>query len=183
MACIERYGEARHLMALFTPDKQYDYCATDSEQLYLGTAPTLFAMAEAYSGAVADSWTMIQLRDLSEYAGCRDKMTLPQIEELARVIRSQYGFMKLTELMRFFLLFKSGRFGRFYGTVDALAVAEALCKFCVYRRNMIGTIERERLQRIAEEKEAEDRKNCITYEEYLRRKRAAEQALQHECTS
>lgn len=160
-------------MTLFTPARQHDYCATDDERLYTGTAPTLFVMAEAYGPAVADSWTEIQLRDLSEYAGCRDKLSLQQIEELARVIRSQYGFLKLTELMRFFLLFKSGRFGRFYGSVDALAVAEAIGKFCVMRRDIINVIERERRQRIAEQEEAEHRKHCITYEEHLRRQRLA----------
>lgn len=175
LACLERYGSAQNILTIFSPSRQHVYCTKDDERLYLGSAPTLFAMAEAYGADVADSWTMIQLRDLSEYAGAREKMTLAQIEELSRVIRSQYGFLKLTELMRFFLLFKSGRFGRFYGSVDTLAVAEAIGKFCVLRREIVGVLERERQQRIAEEEEREHRKHCITYEEHLRRMRAEQE--------
>ena len=46
--------------------------------------------------------------------------------------------------MVFFYKLKAGTYGRFYGTVDPIAVSNALIEFTAYRRAQIESYERER---------------------------------------
>lgn len=70
-----------------------------------------------------------------------------QIEEVARVIISEFYYMKLSEIMLFFAYFKAGRYGNFYGCVDPLVITTALQRFKTERMQWII-----RLEQIAEEK-------------------------------
>lgn len=92
-------------------------------------APSLVRVARTYGKNVAESWLEIQIFDLGEYAGVKEKPENTQIEQCARTIISQYGYLKVTELMVFFVRFKAGIYGRFYGAVDVLAITTALNDF------------------------------------------------------
>lgn len=70
--------------------------------------------------------------------------------------------------MLFIYRFKAGRYGRFYGSVDPLVIVESLRKFCEERSYAYDKHDAE----IREQREKEDSKNAITYEEYLKRKEA-----------
>lgn len=113
---------------------------------------------------------MLQVKDLSEYCGCRDKMEVAQIIQLSDVVMAQFGYLKLTELMYFFVLFKSGRFGRFYGSVDALVIAAALREFERLRYETLDRIERERREEERCRQAEIDRAKAITWEQYLKMK-------------
>ena len=103
-------------------------------------------MTEAYGENITETWLEIQLRDLSEFAGCKDKLSIQQIEQIAKVIILEFSFMKATELMHFFILFKSGKFGKFYGSVDGLVITEALQEFREMRREKLWALEQKRQQ-------------------------------------
>ncbi|MDR1623954.1 MAG: hypothetical protein LBS04_03170 [Tannerellaceae bacterium] len=45
--------------------------------------------------------------------------------ELAGLIRTEYPFLKASEVLLFFHRLKCGRYGRFYGVVDALFITSA----------------------------------------------------------
>lgn len=142
---------------------QYRYCG-DLERCYLGTAPTLTGVANGYGSSVAETWLEIQLQQVSEFSGCKDKMSVDAIQETARQVMFSYGYLKVTELMHFMVIFKGGRFGKFYGAVDPMAIMEALGRYVrEVRPAMIDGFESERRR----EKAAEDRKKAITWERYV----------------
>ena len=133
---------------------QYRYCA-DVGRCFTGHAPSLGLLKQAYGGHIAESWLEIQLRDLSEFSGCKDKLSLRQIEDTAKVIIAEFDYLKVSELMLFFVQFKAGRYGRFYGAVDGLVITQALQEFCAYRRDVL---ERHRRQ---QEKEAREKQRAL----------------------
>ena len=146
--CIERYGAATQLLATFNADHQQAY-TRDIVRALRGDAPSLGTIAVAYGRDIPKAWIVPQLVDLCKYTGCPGKLNQFQLNSLAGVIQQNWGHFKLTELMLFFQMFKSGRFGRFYGTVDGLIITEALQEFSKWRHQRITEIEREeqRLQR------------------------------------
>ena len=162
VSCIKAYGEADKFLMVFNPDNQYRYCR-EIDRCYTGTAPTIKVLSEAYGERVSESWLMIQLNDLSEFAGCKEKMSINQIEQVAKVILLEFGYLKVTELMHFFVLFKSGKFGKFYGAVDGLVITEALQEFTRLRSERLWRIYQEREQAERASRNSED---TITYDEW-----------------
>lgn len=126
--CLSRYGSQVEFMTTFNPDRQVAYCK-DIRRCLTGNAPTLKTLAETYGQGGAESWLMVQLSDLSEFCGTKEKMSAKQVEELSRVVCSQFPGLKASEIMLFCLQYKSGKFGRFFGSVDALTVAYSLRQF------------------------------------------------------
>lgn len=162
---VERYGRREDFLALFNPDMQYEYCK-DIERCYMGTAPTLGMVRGAYGENVAETWLEVQLKDLSEFAGCKEKLSVQQIEQIAKVIMLNFYFLKVTEVMHFFILFKGGRFGRFYGAVDGLVVTEALQDFCRLRDGWMERFIRQHESVELARLEAEHARDAMTFEEW-----------------
>lgn len=128
-----RYGtDCSKILSAFNPSKQVAFCR-DEQRCYFGKAPSLGVMRLAYGHNVAESWMQIQLNDLAEFSGCKGKLNERQITELASIIISKYGYLKLTEFMLFFQKFKRGEYGIFYGNVDPMKILEAFPKFCEER--------------------------------------------------
>ena len=109
------------------------------------------------------AWLAPQLFDLSEFCGCKDKISEFQIEQCAAIIANTYFYLKVTELMLFFYRFKQGRYGRFYGAVDPLVITTSLRDFIIERNDEYFMHE----QKEREAKERESMKNAISYQEYL----------------
>lgn len=142
-AAIERYGTAENLLATFNPDNQIRF-TRDLARAYRGDAPALVTITQGWGEGVTRAWLVAQLSDLDEYAGTRSKMNLRQTVQLAEIIMEQWGWLKVTELMHFFVQYKAGRYGHFYGTTDPLAITEAIRKFISDREGIIADIERKR---------------------------------------
>lgn len=155
------------LLRSFNPDTQV-VCAEQGDRCFVGLAPTLREVRIAYNGIVAESWLEIQLRDLSEFAGCRDKMSNAQIVGTAQTIILHYGFLKITELMVFFQQFKAGLYGKFFGVVDGLVITEALQGFMKFRAEKLRSIETARLKE-AEQLRAQERERQLAAGELLTR--------------
>lgn len=166
---LEKYGSSNEFLITFNPEMQYKYCK-DIERCFLGNAPTLDRVSQAYREEVTESWLAIQLRDLSEFAGCRSKMSTVQIDSLAKVIILNFSFLKVTELMFFFVQFKSGKYGKFYGAVDGLVITEALQEFVKGRNELIWKLEQNKQQKDLEAKREEWKRKAVSYEEYKRMK-------------
>lgn len=126
----------------------------------MGKAPTLSVVNEAFGKNITETWLAIQIRNLSEFSGVKDKIDTTQIDMLAKVIIATFHYLKVTELMHFFLLFKSGKFGKFFGAVDGLVITEALQIFCKERNEKIWQYEeaerkrKEEIEREQHDKEA-----------------------------
>lgn len=140
---MERYGDRMNFLATFNPDLQVK-AAQDVERCFLGNAPTLASINMAYGKATAQMWLVPQLENLSEYCGCKDKLTIPQLEECARIIATEFYYLKVSELLLFFHRFKSGRYGRMYGSVDPLVITTSLRDFVRERGNEIDRYEKSR---------------------------------------
>lgn len=169
---VERYGSSTQLLSTFNPSMQQKYCANE-DRCITGSAPRLSSVRDGWGRDVAILWLSIQLRDLSEYAGCKDKMSIHQMEDLAGVILSEYGGLKLTEVMLFFHRFKAGAYGSFYGSVDAMVVASALKEFKAQRDNKLYAIHQKQMQEAKLKQEQEHSQKIVSYEEYLRLKATA----------
>lgn len=149
----------------FSPDKQVTYCR-DESRCYFGTAPSIKLIQEAYGQNTAESWMEIQLRNLSEFAGCKDKLTLEQITELAAMMIEDYPHYKLTEFMLFFQRFKRCEYGKFYGAVDPMVILQALAIFNEERERRI---EQRNQTKREEEKKVQDKEDQELRQRYTNR--------------
>lgn len=115
-----------------------------------------------YGKATSLAWLVAQLLDLSEYFGGKGKLSEAQLLENAKVINSKYYFLKVTELMVFFLRFKQGEYGEFYGSADPIKIMTALKSFLNERATALDRIASEERKKEREE----HAKSAVSYEEY-----------------
>lgn len=141
------------------------------DRCFVGDAPSIGRVEKTYTNETAVSWIAIQLWNLSEYAGAKDKLRKDQIEVVASVILNEYRYLKITELMYFFFLWKSGRFGKFYGVVDPIQITESLQEFVKIRKREIERIEKEEYEkkrkREYEERQEMERRGELVGIEYF----------------
>ena len=167
MTLKEAHGDRAQFLVTFNPDYQKKICHNKRE-CHLGNYPTLARMKNEYGDNMPFAWLLPQLYDLSEYCGCKEKLKGRPLEQCADVIAAEYYFLKISELMLFFHYFKSGRYGRFYGSVDPIVITSSLLDFIRERNHLITLYEQEQ----RELREAEERKANppISWEEYCRMK-------------
>ena len=120
MAVRQQFGTRENFLQAFNPSLQIG-AARNPDRAYFGKAPTLGLLKKTYGDNAATMWLLPQLYDLCEYTGAK-KMDVQQATMLAEVIAQQYGCLKVSELLLFFFRFKTGVYGRFYGTVDPLVI-------------------------------------------------------------
>lgn len=138
-----------------------------SQECFFGNYPTLTEINIAYHKNMATSMLMSQINDLSEYCGCKGKVSDRQSEQCAEIIVLNYPYLKISELALFFAWFKAAKYGQFYGSVDPLVITSALRTFVNHDRND-AYFKHESI--LNEQKQEEAKKNCISWEEYCKRK-------------
>lgn len=158
-----RYGPLENFLRAHNPSTQLAVCENSSDCIF-GDHPTLATVRAAYGYNAPIAWLVPQLYNLSEYCGCKDKLNSSQLEELAGILTANYYWLKVSEMMLFFHRFKSGMYGRFYGSIDPLVIMSSMRTFVGERNVEIDRHEREESAR----RLAESRKNAITYTEYLK---------------
>ncbi len=151
------------ISAVYNPDGQTTLCRNVND-CWFGDHPTLILLDNTYEKDVAEAWLVPQLVNISEYAGSKDKLTKEQVTECAFVIRNNYGYLKVSELMLFFHRFKAGQYGDFYGAVSPLTITSALRMFMSDRVVAIERMEQEKREIEYEEQ----KKGAISFEEYCR---------------
>lgn len=170
-AITKAYGSREQFLVTFNPDLQREVCS-DVKLCLRGGAPSMAQINTTYGEKTATMWLVPQLYNLSEYCGCRDKLQGEPLKDCASVIAMDFYYLTVTEMMLFFHWFKSGRYGRFYGSVDPLVITTSLRSFVKERNQMIERYEQE--QRELEEEEERRQHPPITYKEYLRLKATRE---------
>lgn len=132
-----------------------------------GNAPTLKTVMLAYpkQNSVYD-WLNSYLVDLAIFDGKTASAVAYQIDSIAHSIMEKYHYLKLTELMLFFSMFKAGELidrngedtGKMYGTFSGKAIMSALRIFVLNHRNQI----------IYEEEQKKNQNNAdVDYTKYL----------------
>lgn len=136
--------------------------AVSPKNCIFGNYPELSKLRKQYGDNAPVAWLIPQLKDLSEYCGVKDKMLNEHLLQCARVLSTEFGYLKTSEFMLFFHLFKTGRYGEFYGNVDPLKITASLRKFLADRNDYFYRIDQQERER----KREEARKGAVTYEEY-----------------
>ena len=162
-----KYGDLDNCLQIFNPDNQTTLAKRHNDSWIAADVPTLALLNQTYGKTASVQWLVVQIYNLSEFCGCKDKLSTAQIHELSRIIDTSYYHLKLTELMMFFFNFKMGKYGKFYGAVDPMVITCALREFMDERNSRIDQVENER-RRKQEEKEM---KNAVSYEEYQKMKK------------
>lgn len=156
-----QYGNFSKFLVAFNPDMQYELSA-DVEDCFFGYYPTLARLDREYCNTASIQWLNIQIYNLNEFCGCKDKMSPQQVLDCARTISTMYYYLKVSEFMLFFFRFKAGKYGTFYGSVDPMTITSALSSFCRERLEANAKHESE----IAIRKVQEYRKDAISYQEW-----------------
>lgn len=125
---------------IVTPQTQASF-AKRKDAAIMGNYPTLTDINTVYGKTFAEQWLYPQITDLSMFTGAKN-INEEQVESLAAVIAAEYHYLKVTELLLFFYFFKTGRYGRFYGTVDPMVITLALRDFIKERNTFIDEYER-----------------------------------------
>ena len=142
----------------------------DAERCVTGNAPMLCEVKRFYDETTVLSWLEMQIIALSELCGAKGKISELQAKFCAEQILSEYGFLKVTEVLLYFSNLVSGKYGYFYGTIDPQRILAWLHEFMHDRE---GIYEEYDARKAAEERDAEEkdrRENCVTYDEYLKMK-------------
>ena len=171
MSCLtisKSKEEARELLERFNPSIQTQ-CYSYPERCVKGNAPTLAEVSRDYGEQVSIDWLIVELNDYQSFVGVKEenKATFGVVREMSKMILSRYYFLKLSELMLFFQRLKYGDYGEMYGCIDAVRIMRALRTFFDERNQIIEKIE----QRERERKMEEERKDAVSYEEYIERKK------------
>lgn len=169
----KRYGPAEQFLKLFTPDLQIA-AARNEARAYLGSAPSLEVMAEGYGWQTVIVWLCILIENLNNFTGVREKMPVARQRDLAALILAEYPLLKASEILLFFHRLKCGRYGRFYGMVDALFITSSLLQFTEQRRADIIRYKEEQSRLEKNVLPSVDTGKCITREEYFKQKRLKE---------
>ena len=159
---MQKYGtEGISVIDNYHPDYIFRKQVTE-EDCFFGDYPTLSQLGAQFDKKFPAAWLMVHLNDLSEFCGCKEKLQGHPLQQCASVISTEFYFLKISELMLFFHRFKSGKYGRFYGSVDPLVITTSLRDFLKERSNAYD--EREKAEKEKADREAA--KNAITWEEY-----------------
>lgn len=162
---LSRYGSASNFMLTFNKDIQIK-TALYPERAYLGYAPSLQIVKQAYSTDVLNIWIVAQLEDVNNFTNIRQKMSIEQMEQIASVIASEYASLKVSELHLFIHRFKAGRYGTFYGCIDPLQITYALAQFMEQRRAEITKIQqKQNVEKIYKQKKLWA-KTAVSRQEY-----------------
>lgn len=165
VAIISKFGDRDSFLARVNPKTQASF-ALKKEKAIMGDYPTLTDICLTYGKTFAEQWLYPQITDLSIFTGAKN-LDSGQVENLAAIIAAEYRHLKVTELLLFFYLFKTGRYGRFYGSVDPMVITCALRDFVKERNIFIDQYEREQNN----QKRELDKKNAMTREQWLEYKK------------
>lgn len=146
----KEYGTLNEFLVRFNPSQQITVRA-DTELCFFGDYPTLASIKASYGSNAPAMWLVPQLKDLSEYCGCKEKLSGTPLEECACVIAAEFYYLKISEIMLFFHRFKSAKYGRFYGTIDPLIIIQSLYEFLKERNAAIDRAEREKEAQMRED--------------------------------
>lgn len=163
-----RYGTGEQLVA--AARESIDVVLSDSiAEAFKTDSPTLAQLQLHYGAEVAEIVVELCIQRLNDYVGVSRKLSPGNGEYLARLIIAEHGCLKPAELQLFFQRLKSGRYERFYGAVDPVAIIYSLESFMEERGNIIDRMRRaaqqaadaERNRRFAE---AHRRYDCLVEE-------------------
>lgn len=123
----KNYPTREDFLKAYNPALQA-YAASHPDRSFFGTAPTLAELNLAYGKQTAAIWLVPQLTDFSLYSKPNDPLGKEQLEQCAKQIAADYGYLKASELLLFFHRMKGCKYGKLYN-LSPMYILEALKKF------------------------------------------------------
>jgi sRNA-binding protein len=136
--------------------------------------PSLNLIGHTYGNEQVVEWLKIQFFDLNNFVGVKEKMSDKQLKDVANLFYCDCYNLNISEVALFFLNYKLGKFGEFYGIVDPLKIMTAKNKFLAERITALNR-NRERMQQERENEQRDNReqiKNAILAHNAEKRKKA-----------
>lgn len=139
----------------------------DETRCHVGRAPNLRDCQALFGRASLLKVMRGTLDVFIDFVKCKDKPSNVQRDTICWLIMTHYGSLKITEWLLFIVKAMSGKFGKFYNTLDPLEITTAVrswAKECDDFRNNYRA-EQERKAREKEREEAvltpEERENAL----------------------
>lgn len=174
LALKQKYGSVGNFLVKCNPSFQSYY--TDKPIMaFRHDAPTLGLLRHTFGDNAPVSWLYAEIMTVSEFCGCKDKLSDEQMDETALLVSTAYPWLKVSELLLFFGWLKLGRYGKFYGCLDPMVITTSLQDFLVERSNYLAKIEQQERERKREE---EKKKPHYTREEWERIKQQQKTEVQ-----
>jgi len=160
-ALRERYPTLREFIDGNKPDRQF-FVRNNLIGCYIGKSPTLVTMKQCYGENAPSAWLMTQILETAYFQGLKEMPDEYQLSKTAKLIESNYYYLKTDEILVFCFRFNSGKYEHFYSTFDPSIIMKSLKAFVLDRTNEIFEYDnyRNRCQRY------KDSKKCVTYDEY-----------------
>lgn len=117
---------AQEFLQAYHPQNAFRYAAQEL-RCHVGFAPTLRDSVGLYGHNFALEYVAMVVRDFVAYTSNQRGFTPDQMNQLANVIVLQYGGLKVTELLLFFVKCKSGEYLKMYSSLDARDITSGLC--------------------------------------------------------
>ena len=120
----------------FTPDIQTVLSSkrVDFVECYKMKYPSLGLIGHTYTNEATIEWLKIQFLDLNNFVGVKEKLNTAQINQLAGLFFFDCYFLNIAEVALFFLKYKLGKFGEFFGVIDPLKIMNAKNQFIQDRK-------------------------------------------------
>ena len=148
---VQRWATISEFLTACNPSTQMKYVGNELSA-FADTKATLKDISLAYGDGCAIAWIIPQLYDLCEFCGASTKMTDAQMKEVATIISIDYKYLKISELLVFFMQMKRGKYGRFYGAVDPMLIMTALNQYVKKDRGeYIAKVEEQKREQKREE--------------------------------
>ena len=159
------YPTIKDFMLANSPDRQMQVCAYP-DKCYFGNSPTLSQLNACYGETAAEAWLVPQLYELGDFEGLKGQADRHQLAKTAKIISTEFYYLKTDELLLFFYRFSAGRYGQFYSYFTPSVVIRGLRDFLKERARAVEQYK----QAVRERSWQEAKRKAVTYEEYLRNK-------------
>ena len=156
----------KDILQVYTPSLQGTLC-TDPQECFFGNHPTLATLNKTYGNRAGAIWLVPQITDCVAFTNNKGTLDDRQTEALASLIASEYYYLKVSELMLFFRMFKLGKYRQIYGNFSPMAITLSIREFLLERNDAYFRHEAE----MEREKTNREKDIGISYQEYLKLKR------------
>ena len=166
MAILAEHPNGAEYLSMFKAEDMVRYCRGALDRCFVGSAPTLHDLCEAYGEKLCVVWLSGLIYDLNNFVGQRQQ-TPQQSDALAWMLLDEAKQYKLTEVMYFFYRYKIGLQGEFYGGVNSGKVLSDLKKFKEVQGEHLSRIYKQQDEERMERERIEQLKHVMSYDTYL----------------
>ncbi len=156
------YPTIKEFMLANSPDKQMQVC-NNPDKCHFGRSPTLSQLNACYGETAAEAWLVPQLYELGDFEGLKGQADRHQLAKTAKIITTEFYYLKTDELLLFFYRFSAGRYGQFYSYFTPSVIIRGLRDFLKERARAFEQYE----QAVRERKWQDAKCKAVTYEEYM----------------